>query len=334
MPAIVAKDLVRTFGDFTAVNKVSFQVEKGEVFGFLGPNGSGKTTVIKMLTGILPLTSGTGIVDGIDVMQDPDAVRTRIGYMSQKFSLYDDLTVLENLRFYGKIYGIDGRELQQKIDNIISQNALEPYVDRLALRLSGGWKQRLALGCAMLHEPQILYLDEPTAGIDPVARRKLWDLLFDLSGQGITFFVTTHYMDEAERCSHLAYIYYGHLIADGTPDQLRELPEVNPEGTHRFEVTVNNVTRALRLARDMKMLFSSTVFGRAIHCQVAFTVSAAELAEEMKKHGILVEDVRPLMPSLEDVFVELTHRRQYELEKMERELNVRFAAATGAGVSA
>jgi len=319
MPAIIAENLVRTYGDFTAVNKVNFQVEKGEVFGFLGPNGSGKTTVIKMLTGILPLTSGRGVVDGIDVTLDPDGVRNRIGYMSQKFSLYDDLTVLENLRFYGKVYGIQGRILQDKIDQVISQNSLEPYVDRLALRLSGGWKQRLALGCAMLHEPKILYLDEPTAGIDPVARRKLWDLLFDLSGQGITFFVTTHYMDEAERCSHLAYIYYGHKIADGTPDQLRELPEVNPEGMHRFEVTVHNVTAALRKTRGMQMLMGSTIFGRAIHCQVAFTVSAAELEEEMKKHGIEVEDVRPLMPSLEDVFVELTHQRQYELEKMERE---------------
>src|SRR5579859_3542734 len=300
MPAIVAENLVRKFGDFTAVNDVSFTVEKGEVFGFLGPNGSGKTTVIKMLTGILPLTSGHGRVDGIDVSTDPDGVRQRIGYMSQKFSLYDDLTVLENLRFYGKIYGLFHRQLQQKIDQVISQNSLEPYMDRLAGRLSGGWKQRLALGCAMLHEPKILYLDEPTAGIDPVARRKLWDLLFDLSAQGITFFVTTHYMDEAERCSHLAYIYYGHVIADGTPDQLRALPEVNLPDTHRFEVNVINVTTALRKAREMNVLLDSTIFGRSIHCLVPQSISAAELESEMRKKGIEIEDIRPLIPSLED----------------------------------
>src|SRR5437588_10145516 len=247
MSAIVAEKLVRKFGEVTAVDGVSFQVQQGEVFGFLGPNGSGKTTVIKMLTGILPLTSGRGIVDGIDVMVDPDAVKRRIGYMSQKFSLYDDLTVLENLRFYAQVYGLRGAEINRKIEETMSRNAIEPYKDRLAGKLSGGWKQRLALGCAMLHNPKILYLDEPTAGIDPVARRKPWDLLFDLSGQGITFFVTTHYMDEAERCSHLAYIYYGKLIADGTPDTLREIPEVSPPGTHRFEITAKHVTPALRL---------------------------------------------------------------------------------------
>src|SRR5882724_2763596 len=274
--AIVAQGLTRKFGDLTVVDKVSFEVQKGEVFGFLGPNGSGKTTVIKMLTGILPVTEGKGFVDGIEVTENPDEVKRRIGYMSQKFSLYDDLTVLENLRFYAQVYGLRGAEMKNKIEETMERNAIVPYKDRLAAKLSGGWKQRLALGCAMLHNPKILYLDEPTAGIDPVARRKLWDLLFDLSGQGITFFVTTHYMDEAERCSHLAYIYYGKLIADGTPDQLRELPEVNPEGTHRFEVTVHNVTAALRKTRDMKMLMGSTIFGRAIHCQVAFTVGATE----------------------------------------------------------
>src|SRR5579859_6271390 len=312
MPAIVAENLVRKFGDFTAVNDVSFTVEKGEVFGFLGPNGSGKTTVIKMLTGILPLTSGHGRVDGIDVSTDPDGVRQRIGYMSQKFSLYDDLTVLENLRFYGKIYGLFHRQLQQKIDQVISQNSLEPYMDRLAGRLSGGWKQRLALGCAMLHEPKILYLDEPTAGIDPVARRKLWDLLFELSGQGITFFVTTHYMDEAERCSHLAYIYYGKLIADGTPDTLREIPEVSPPGTQRFEITTKDVTTALRRARTLPFMRSATIFGRSIHALMQDTVTETELKNELEKMGVHPEEIRPLTPDLEDVFVELTYKRQAE----------------------
>jgi ABC-type multidrug transport system ATPase subunit len=314
MAAIVTENLTRRFGNFTAVDKVSIKVEQGEVFGFLGPNGSGKTTMIKMLTGILPISEGNAFIDGVDVSQDPETVRNRIGYMSQKFSLYDDLTVGENLRFYGKAYGLRNSALEDKIRQTIERNALQPYVDRLAAKLSGGWKQRLALGCAMLHDPKILYLDEPTAGIDPVARRRLWDLLFELSGQGITFFVTTHYMDEAERCSHLAYIYYGNLIADGTPDTLRALPEITPAGTQRFEISTGNVTAALRKAREMSFLKSATIFGRSIHALVEDSVTQPELEKELRRRGIEVEEVRPLMPSLEDVFVELTYQRQREME--------------------
>jgi ABC-2 type transport system ATP-binding protein len=314
MAAILAENLVRKFGDVTAVDGVTFKVEPGEVFGFLGPNGSGKTTVIKMLSGILPLTSGRGMVDGIDVTLDPDEVKLRIGYMSQKFSLYDDLTVLENLRFYAQVYGLKGAEAQAKIEETMHRNAIEPYKDRFAGKLSGGWKQRLALGCAMLHNPKIVYLDEPTAGIDPVARRKLWDLLFDLSGQGITFFVTTHYMDEAERCSHLAYIYYGKLIADGTPDTLRELPDVQPPGTQRFEIATKDVTTALRRARKLPFMRSATIFGRSIHALIDDTITQPELASELDKVGVHAEDIRPLMPDLEDVFVELTYRHQAERE--------------------
>ncbi len=309
-PAISAEHLVRRFGDFTAVNDVSFRVEQGEIFGFLGPNGSGKTTVIKMLTGLLPLSGGSAHVEGLDVRTDSEAVRERIGYMSQNFSLYHDLTVTENLQFYGRIYSLEPSRLKRRIEEIVELNSLGPYLNRLASQLSGGWRQRLALGCAMLHEPRLLFLDEPTAGIDPVARRQLWDLLFELSGQGITFFVTTHYMDEAERCSHVAYIYYGKLIADGTPNSLRELPDVQPQGTFRVEITTPEVTRALRFARQIPGIRSATIFGQSIHALIEDHCDLDELREQLLKNGIAVAEIRPLAPSLEDVFVELTYRHQ------------------------
>jgi ABC-type multidrug transport system ATPase subunit len=312
--SISADHLVRRFGSFTAVKGVSFRVEKGEIFGFLGPNGSGKTTVIKMLTGLLPLTEGSACVEGLDVRKDAEAVRERIGYMSQKFSLYDDLTVAENLQFYGRIYSLTPARLKQRISEIVELNGLQPYMDRLAAQLSGGWKQRLALGCAMLHEPKLLFLDEPTAGIDPVARRQLWDLLFELSGHGITFFVTTHYMDEAERCSHVAYIYYGKLIADGTPNSLRELPDVQPQGTYRVEITTPEVTRALRFARTIPGIRSATIFGQSIHALIDDDLDLEKLRATLLKNSVAVAEIRPLAPSLEDVFVELTYKHQAALE--------------------
>src|SRR3954447_11496122 len=314
MSAIITENATRRFGDFTAVDRVSINVERGEVFGFLGPNGSGKTTLIKMLTGLLPLSEGKARVDDIDVATDPELVRERIGYMSQKFSLYDDLTVEENLTFYGRIYGLSPDRLRSRMDTIITTNGLAPYVKRLAAKLSGGWKQRLALGCAMLHEPRIMFLDEATAGIDPVARRALWDLLFQLSGEGITFFVTTHYMDEAERCSHVAYIYYGRIIADGTPDTLKQMPEINPPGTKRIEIESTEVTRALMLARKFPGVRSTTVFGQAIHALVDDSLNEQELNQHLSREHIRVYEIRSLLPSLEDVFVELTYRRQAELE--------------------
>ena len=312
--AIVASNLVRRFGDFTAVNGISFRVEEGEIFGFLGPNGSGKTTVIKMLTGLLPLTAGSAHVEGLDVQKNAEEVRERIGYMSQNFSLYNDLTVLENLTFYGRIYSLPPDQLKRRINEIVELNGLGPYAARLAGKLSGGWKQRLALGCAMLHEPKLLFLDEPTAGIDPVARRQLWDLLFELSGHGITFFVTTHYMDEAERCSHVAYIYYGKLIADGTPNTLRELPEVQPQGTIRVEISTPEVTRALRTVRGFSGIRSATIFGQSIHALIDDHLDLETLRNRLLKENIAVAEIRPLAPSLEDVFVELTYKHQALLE--------------------
>ena len=313
-PAIVAEHLVRRFGHFTAVNDVSFRVEKGEIFGFLGPNGSGKTTVIKMLTGLLPLSGGDATVLGLDVRKDPEIVREHIGYMSQNFSLYSDLTVTENLTFYCRIYGLSNNVIRRRMEEIIQLNGLAPYLNRLAAQLSGGWKQRLALGCAMLHQPQLIFLDEPTAGIDPVARRQLWNLLFELSGHGITFFVTTHYMDEAERCSHVGYIYFGKLIADGTPDSLRQLPDVQPPGTYRIEITTPQVTRALRFARTIPGVRSATIFGQSIHALINDDLDLEHLREQLLKHAIVVAEIRPLAPSLEDVFVELTYKHQGEAE--------------------
>ena len=308
--AISAEHLVRRFGSFTAVDGVSFTVEPGEIFGFLGPNGSGKTTVIKMLTGLLPLTGGEANVLGIDVRKDPEGVRENIGYMSQNFSLYTDLTVTENLTFYGRVYGLPPERLRKRLHEIVELNGLGPFKDRLSAQLSGGWKQRLALGCAMLHEPKLIFLDEPTAGIDPVARRQLWDLLFELSGQGITFFVTTHYMDEAERFSHVAYIYFGKLLADGTPDDLRELPDVQPQGTYRVEITTPQVTFALRHARMIPGIRSATIFGQSIHALIDDHLDLEHLREQLERHGFAVAEIRPLAPSLEDVFVELTTKRQ------------------------
>jgi ABC-type multidrug transport system ATPase subunit len=256
------------------------------------------------------LTSGEASVQGIDVHADPEAVRENIGYMSQNFSLYTDLTVTENLKFYGRVYGLSPQRLRERMDAIIQLNGLGPYLNRLSSQLSGGWKQRLALGCAMLHEPKLIFLDEPTAGIDPVARRQLWDLLFELSAHGITFFVTTHYMDEAERCSHVAYIYFGKVIADGTPDALRELPEVNPPGTYRVEISAPHVTSALRFARTVPGVRSSTIFGQSIHALIDDHLDLDHLRSQFLNHNVAVAEIRPLAPSLEDVFVELTYRHQ------------------------
>ena len=324
-PAISARGLVRSFGKFTAVKSVSFQVAKGEIYGFLGPNGSGKTTVIKMLTGLLPLSGGEATVEGLNVRTDSERVRERIGYMSQNFSLYPDLTVTENLTFYGRIYGLPAQRLKNRMQEVIALNGLGPYLNRLAAQLSGGWKQRLALGCAMLHEPKLLFLDEPTAGIDPVARRQLWDLLFELSGHGITFFVTTHYMDEAERCSHVAYIYYGKLIADGTPNSLRELPDVQPPGTIRVEITTPEVTRALARARQIKGVHSATIFGQSVHALIDDHLDLDALREQLSRNGAAVGEIRPLAPSLEDVFVELTYKNQANGNNPEGETEAKHA---------
>ncbi|MEP6810534.1 MAG: ABC transporter ATP-binding protein [Chthoniobacterales bacterium] len=305
---IESDGLTKRFGAFTAVDHVNFAVEKGSIFGFLGPNGSGKSTVIRMLCGILEPTEGTARIGGRDVIRDGDAIKDMIGYMSQKFSLYDELTVNENLIFSGKLYGLGGSALKKRRDELIATTHLEPYLDRRAALLSGGWRQRLAMACALMHKPTVLFLDEPTAGIDPVARRELWDLLFEFSGQGMTLFVTTHYMDEAERCSHVGYIYMSRLVVCGEPDDLKQMDAVNPPGTRRLDVTCDHVTTALQAMRGVGGVQSATVFGQSMHLLVDESVNDAQIEERLHGVGISHSEIHEIGPSLEDVFVALTNQ--------------------------
>ena len=307
-PMITARGLTRRFGSFTAVDAVDFEIHPGAIFGFLGPNGSGKSTVIRMLCGLLAPSSGAAVLDGVDVVRNPEAVKVRIGYTSQRFSLYEDLTVGENIHFFGRIYGLTGERLRRRSDEVIELTGIGDYRARLAGRLSGGWKQRLSVACSLLHEPKILFLDEPTAGIDPVARRELWDLLFRLSSEGKTLFVTTHYMDEAERCSEVGYIYLSKLIVCGRPDALKLLPEVTPEGHRRLEVESNRPTVALERLRGLDGVDDATLFGHAIHLLVRDDLAESAIARWIESAGLKVVRIMAIEPTLEDVFVMLTRR--------------------------
>ncbi|HJT82264.1 MAG TPA: ABC transporter ATP-binding protein [Chthoniobacterales bacterium] len=305
---IECQGLTKRFGTFTAVDHVSFNVGKGSIFGFLGPNGSGKSTVIRMLCGILEPTEGTAQIGGHDVARDPEPIKEMIGYMSQKFSLYDELTVDENLIFSGKLYGLKGRALAARRDELVAITHLEPYLNRRAGLLSGGWRQRLAMACSLMHRPTVLFLDEPTAGIDPVARRELWDLLFGFAGEGMTLFVTTHYMDEAERCDHVGYIYMSKLIVCGEPDELKKLPEVSPPNTRRLDVTCDHVTRALKAVHQLKGVRNATVFGQSMHLLVDDDVRRDQIESTLRQVGIDHVDIHQIGPSLEDVFVSLSEK--------------------------
>lgn len=303
---IHCEKLTKRFGHFTAVDGVSFSVAKGSIFGFLGPNGSGKSTVIRMLCGLLEPSDGRGSIAGFDVARQTEQIKGLIGYMSQKFSLYDELTVRENLLFYGRLYGLKGAALRQRMEELIALTHLAPYLDRRSALLSGGWRQRLAMACSLMHKPTVLFLDEPTAGIDPVARRELWDLLFEFSGQGMTLFVTTHYMDEAERCSHVGYIYLSKLVVCGDPDELKQLPVVNPPDARRVDVTCDHVTVGLQAMRRLPGVRAATVFGQSMHLLLDQNMSEQFIRAELKRAGIAEADIRPIAPSLEDVFVTLT----------------------------
>jgi ABC-2 type transport system ATP-binding protein len=297
---INAEHLTIRFGAVTAVDDVSFHLDKGELFGFLGPNGSGKTTLIRALCGLLPLSSGNATILGMDVRRHAADIKQHVGYMSQKFGLYEDLTVAENLSFYAAAYALPSAASRARIAELLALTSLEPYFNRRVSQLSGGWKQRLALACAIIHSPEVVFLDEPTAGIDPVARRSLWDLFFQLSGQGVTFFVTTHYMDEAERCGRLGYIYLSRLIALGTVADLQQLPDANPAGTSRLELEGPQVSVLLAQLRQFPGVREATIFGRAIHALVEIP------AIDALRTAFPQLSVRTIQPSLEDIFVTLT----------------------------
>lgn len=301
---IEVESIGRRFGTLTAVCDVSFRVGRSAIFGFLGPNGSGKSTLIRMLCGVLRPSWGRASVLGYDVDRQAESVKRRIGYMSQKFSLYEDLSVEENLDFYGRIYGLRSGRLSARKFEVLNLVAMGDQSGQLAGNLSGGWKQRLALACALIHEPAVLFLDEPTAGIDPVARRELWDLLFDLSGRGVTMFVTTHYMDEAERCTEVGYIHAGRLIVCGRPEELKRLESVTPPGTRRLELSCHSPSAALRRLKTVEGVRDATLFGERVHLLVD------ERVDEERLRDVLPDEPktawRSVAPTLEDVFVALS----------------------------
>ena len=301
--SVVIEELTKRFGDFVAVDRINLTVRKGEVFGFLGPNGAGKSTTIRMLCGLLKPSAGRATVAGYDVSRDPEAVRQNIGYMSQKFSLYNDLTVMENLRLFAGLYSVPAKDLRGRIEWALEMANLKGQENLLTSTLPGGWKQRLALGCAVLHRPPIIFLDEPTSGVDPISRRQFWDLIHQMAQEGVTVFVTTHYMEEAEYCNRLALIFRGKIVALGTPSELKRdsmkgellLVECQPLGG------------AVEALQSAPLVMDAAVFGNALHLVVADASAAAPLVRNyLSERGIAVSRIEKIRPTLEDVFVSLT----------------------------
>ena len=304
--AVVAEDLTKTFGDFTAVNGVSFTIERGEIFGFLGPNGAGKTTTIRMLLGLLRPTAGRAWVLGYDIVKQSEEIRKRIGYMSQRFSLYNDLTVEENLNFYGGTYGVRNQRLRQRKDYILEMANLKGRERELARNLSGGWRQRLALGVAIVHEPEMLFLDEPTAGVDPISRRAFWDLLYELAEDGTTIMVTTHYMDEAEHCQTLAFIQRGRIVANGAPQVIK----AHMQG-QVMELDCDDPDRAILALRKLGLFEEVALYGALIHI-VAENVEAHRplIESTLQDERVSIHNLDVIAPSLEDVFISSVRARE------------------------
>jgi ABC-2 type transport system ATP-binding protein len=306
-PAVRMMNLVKRFGDFVAVDKVSLEIGKGEIFGFLGPNGAGKSTTIRILCGLLAPTSGEATVGGRDVATQSEEIRRHIGYMSQKFSLYDDLTVEENIEFFGGVYGVSPKVLPARRDYVLKMAGLEDRRKKMTRLLSGGWKQRLALGCAILHEPPILFLDEPTSGVDPVARRNFWDLIYQLSVAGHTIFVTTHYMDEAEYCHRIALMYGGRVIALGSPEELKEAFGVG----HLFMLESSNLLGAMTVLQGRPEILDVAVFGSGLHVKAENAETAeANIRAALDSASIRVDTLEHISPTMEDVFVSLIEREE------------------------
>lgn len=304
--SVRAEGLTRRFGEFVAVDHVSFQIRPGEIWGFLGPNGAGKSTTIRMLCGILDPTEGTAEVLGYDIRREPEAIKARIGYMSQRFSLYLDLTVRENLEFYAGVYGLTGSAFHQQVDKWLDRSGLTDRQRAPARELSGGFRQRLAMGCAVLHRPQMVFLDEPTAGVDPVSRRQFWDMIDRFSDEGTTIMVTTHYMDEAEHCDRLAFIDSGRIIAFGTPAEIKRAQMPGQV----LEIRTDRPVEALGALEQFPGVREAALYGAAIHAVVDAEAMAADVAERLRRQGFRVLAIEPILPSLEDVFVALAKAQE------------------------
>ncbi len=312
VPSVAVSDLVKRFDDFVAVDHISFEAYPGEIFGFLGPNGAGKSTTIRMLCGLLRPTSGYAEVAGIDVGLRPEAVRQRIGYMSQKFSLYNDLTVIENIRFFAGMYSVSETVMPERVDWVLDMAGLKGRGSTLTATLATGWKQRLALGCAVLHRPRILFLDEPTSGVDPISRRQFWELIHRMAADGVTVFVTTHYMDEAEYCRRLVLIYRGQIVASGSPSALKR----DSMKGQLLLVECGQVGEALEILRKGPGVLDAAIFGSSIHIVVANAREAAPLLRRyLTERAIAVSRIDPISPTLEDVFVSLTSPRDEPAEE-------------------
>ena len=306
-PAVHIEKLTKRFGDFTAVDNLTLDVQQGEIFGFLGPNGAGKSTAIRVLCGLMAPTSGRAVVGGFDVSLHPEEVKRRIGYMSQKFSLYDDMTVKENIEFFAGVYGVSVEAFPARLKFVLKMAELEDKQDMLTRLLSGGWKQRLALGCAILHEPPILFLDEPTSGVDPIARRNFWELIYQLSATGHTIFVTTHYMDEAEYCHRIALMYGGRMIALGSPAELKRSLGVG----HLLNLETSDLLESLTQLYGGDNILDVAVFGGGLHLKVDHADRAITwIREKLAGAGIEISVLEPITPSMEDVFVSLIEQEE------------------------